>query len=703
MRRAVERLSILFLSFAIVSVAAFAVLARLTDRISGKPSDVALFLNLSPHSARELSLAAMDRVARGGSGADGAARELARLGGAALPYVLPGLDALSPAARGRVAVALAPVARRMQLADEALLERPDIAISFWTRFWQDRGADFRAPVVRRKVKRFSEHSLALREKEVQELDGFAVTELVASLGPVRTQADVERVRRIAAMLCHITGQSWQVPKDASVADASAIAARFREWSLSHGADYATLDGPGRLGAMVTQTRYFRWLAKLGGALRYGDTVARGEAAAVLLAARTTLQSGFAPLLLGTLFGALLTRARSRAQRLGRGVRAAAFVLAAAPLALLATHTAFAGPLMLSLLLVAGLTASVVVRLAGETRGASAREIAWCAAAHVGLLFPLAFTARLAAEAASGLGGLGALCRRALRESDLSPLMIASLCLSFGGLVCALVTDVAGARALGRGETEPRPGARTAFVTGAAIAGLGTGLALLKPVLDGPLRRAAEALAHTLPFSAIALGAAAVTAIAAGFVAGAMSRTASAALSRALELTCSLPTPLLAAFAFGLGYRGALLLGVVRGIEAAYLLRARLNELRKRRDLSPHALGRAPLSVYVRLLPASVGPALACVALTGSWVVGLEAAAAALAAGPEASIGARALDGNWPAWGAVALVALVSAAWAEAAQRFGTSEGADLARSAPLVLQLKRRIRTATPDHEPPNP
>jgi hypothetical protein len=703
MRSAVERLSILFLSFAIVSVAAFAVLARLTDRVAGRPSDVALFVNPSPHSARELSLSAKERVARGGPDAARAAGELARLGGAALPYVLPELDALSPAARGRVAVALAPVARRMDLADDAPLERPDAAISFWTRFWQDRGADFRAPVVRRKVKRFSEHSLALREKEVQELDGYAVTELVAALGPVRTTKDVERVRRVASMLCHITGQSWQVPAGASVADASAIAARFREWSLSSGADYATLDGPGRLGAMVTQTRYFRWLAKLGGALRYGDTVARGEAETVLLAAKTTLALGLVPLVLGTLLGALLTRARSHTAGLGRGVRAAAFAIAAVPLALLAIHAAFSGPVLLSALLVGGLTASVVVRLAGETRGASARDIAWCAAAHLGLLFPLAFTARLAAEAASGLGGLGALCRRALGEGDLSPLMIASSSLAFGGLVCALVTDTAGARSLGRGETDPRPGARAAFVIGVGLAGAGTALALLRPLLGGALGRAAEALAYTLPFSALALGAALVTALVGGFVAGAMSRTASAALSRALELACSLPTPLLAAFAFGIGYRGALLLGVVRGIEAAYLLRARLNELRKRRDLSPHALGRAPLNVYLRLLPASVGPALACVALTGSWVVGLEAAATALGAGPSASIGARALGGDSAAWLAVAIVALVSAAWAEAAQRFGTSEGEELSRSAPLVLQLKRRIRSATPDHEPPNP
>ena len=53
------------------------------------------------------------------------ARALQRLGGAALPYVLPLLDTLSPEARGRAAVALAPVAERMGLADRTGLDQPE--------------------------------------------------------------------------------------------------------------------------------------------------------------------------------------------------------------------------------------------------------------------------------------------------------------------------------------------------------------------------------------------------------------------------------------------------------------------------------------------------------------------------------------------------------------------------------------------------
>src|SRR5258706_2188207 len=43
-------------------------------------------------------------------------KDLVRLGGAALPYLLPRLDALDPSARARGAVLLLPVSERMSIA-----------------------------------------------------------------------------------------------------------------------------------------------------------------------------------------------------------------------------------------------------------------------------------------------------------------------------------------------------------------------------------------------------------------------------------------------------------------------------------------------------------------------------------------------------------------------------------------------------------
>ena len=138
-----------------------------------------------PRNARDLALAAGREPWRAAAPTAPPARaELARLGGAALPHVLGTLDALDPVARGRVSLALVPVARRMGLAEADGLATPEQALVFWTRFWQDRSADFRAPVVRRKVARLAERALALRQKEVVELDTFAIPELIDALGRV---------------------------------------------------------------------------------------------------------------------------------------------------------------------------------------------------------------------------------------------------------------------------------------------------------------------------------------------------------------------------------------------------------------------------------------------------------------------------------------------------------------------------------------
>src|SRR5690606_36343422 len=138
-------------------------------------------------NARELALRLMRRVAEGGDRE--AAEQLAKLGGAALPHILPRFDQLSPTERGRVALALKPVAVRMGVATRLELGDPDTASLFWTRFWQDRELDFRPIVVRRLVKRLTERSLALRRDDVIQLDTYALPELMNALGRVNDRAD----------------------------------------------------------------------------------------------------------------------------------------------------------------------------------------------------------------------------------------------------------------------------------------------------------------------------------------------------------------------------------------------------------------------------------------------------------------------------------------------------------------------------------
>src|SRR5258708_4392468 len=124
------------------------------------------------------ALAHLNQGAPHAPGADDGA--LVRLGGAALPYLLPRLDALDPAARARVAVALLPVAERMGIAS-AQAGDPALAVAFWNRFWADRGIDFRAANARRAARRLSVHGTSTREADLIELDTFALEQIMVAL------------------------------------------------------------------------------------------------------------------------------------------------------------------------------------------------------------------------------------------------------------------------------------------------------------------------------------------------------------------------------------------------------------------------------------------------------------------------------------------------------------------------------------------
>jgi hypothetical protein len=261
-RRFIEKLTFSLVALAVASLFTFVTLARIADvqghRGAGRP----LPFNTAPRNVRDLSLAAVERVAAGGALANVAANELERLGGAAFPHVLPQLDALDPQARGRVALALAPVVLRMGVATSADFDTEEQAIGFFTRFWQDRSADFRSAAVKRKVQRLSERALPLRQKEVTELDTFALPELLAAVGTVRTRTDVERVARLIPVISHVTGLELELRPDSSLEQARARVTDLRAFASESAADFTTLDGPARLSATVTQTRYFRWLGRV---------------------------------------------------------------------------------------------------------------------------------------------------------------------------------------------------------------------------------------------------------------------------------------------------------------------------------------------------------------------------------------------------------------------------------------------------------
>jgi len=156
-----------------VSILAFFVLALLpppsspdgdaTEGVAARREhflDLPLFVNLHAQDVRSRTARAIEDVVsseRGSVAEERARQELLRLGGAALPVLLPGLDGLSPEARVRLALALAPLAERMGLAHQGEIRDPEQVVLYWNRFWEARGIEFREPTARTAVARYGRH------------------------------------------------------------------------------------------------------------------------------------------------------------------------------------------------------------------------------------------------------------------------------------------------------------------------------------------------------------------------------------------------------------------------------------------------------------------------------------------------------------------------------------------------------------------
>jgi len=268
-------------------------LAQLVDALAKNPAaydayvesrrsgayDLPAFVNESPRDVRAIVTDAVDHLARNDERAPLAAHELQRVGGAAFPYLLPTLDRLEPAPRERVAVALVPIAERMGV-DDARAHDPATAPKFWEQLWEDRALEFTAPAVRRSVQRLLQGATAGRERDVIEVDTFALPELMAGLRDRKTSDDgVARLSRVAT---HASGHPVVVPDAMTHAAAERIRAEWAAWWITHREDYVALDAGERIFASLADTRYGRWLlGALTGEL--GTTTRDGEPASKKLA------------------------------------------------------------------------------------------------------------------------------------------------------------------------------------------------------------------------------------------------------------------------------------------------------------------------------------------------------------------------------------------------------------------------------------
>jgi peptide/nickel transport system permease protein len=185
-------------------------------------------------------------------------RRLANIGGAALPHVLPHLDDLPPTARGRIAVALAPVARRMHVGDEADLVQPERAVVFWVRFWADRSVDFTEPAVRRSVQRIQARDNDLLEQEIRLVDTFALHQLIDAIAAT-PPTNTEVLGRLTRITSTITGRDAVVKPGDDRTKARALISGWLSWWYVHEADYVVLQGGEKVTASIAQTRYAKWV------------------------------------------------------------------------------------------------------------------------------------------------------------------------------------------------------------------------------------------------------------------------------------------------------------------------------------------------------------------------------------------------------------------------------------------------------------
>jgi ABC-type dipeptide/oligopeptide/nickel transport system permease component len=435
--------------------------------------DLPRFLNLSPRDVRVRAREAVRSIVEGGPMADAAARDLARLGGAALPHVLPTLDTMAPEPRIRVALALAPVANRMglPLREEAI--DPARAVGFWTRFWDDRGVEFRGASVRSAVRRLARYGSGTRAAEILELDTFALEHVLGALSAPRDEASIEHARALVEIAAHVTGSTDRIGPGDALDKARACVERWQKFWAVYSSDFVTMSGPSRIAAMVVETRYGKWA--LGAVTQRFGVGADGRPVLdeLVRRARTTLLVVFGAIALAYAvavpLGAL--SAASRGRKTDLLIACTVLGLYAVPTAVLAVVFARTGGgavarLMtaigvLALALVAAPTRQLRSALAtaiGQeyfraalARGASRLRGIFVHALRNALLpivtlaaleAPMALGGAFVVERVFGLDGLGEATIRAVQVRDIAWLMALSIFAAAAAAFGVIVTDLA---------------------------------------------------------------------------------------------------------------------------------------------------------------------------------------------------------------------------------------------------------------------
>jgi ABC-type dipeptide/oligopeptide/nickel transport system permease component len=293
--------------------------------------DLPTFVNESPRDVRAIVTECVGHLAKNDREARIAAHTLAKAGGAAFPYLLPTLDRLEPEARKRVAIALLPIAQRMGQGEDTRAKSPDSAPTFWMQLWEDRSLEFTAPAVRRSVQRLLRGATAGRERDLIEVDTFALPELMLALRDKTVNLD--GVARLSQVASHVSGHEVLVPLEMTPDAAARIRSEWSAWWNTHKGDYVALDAGERIFATLAETRYGRWLlgaisGELGTTTRDGEPTSRKLAQCAPVTLSLVLSAMFLSFAIAIPVGVI--SARWRGKRVDHLLAGALFLLYSMP-------------------------------------------------------------------------------------------------------------------------------------------------------------------------------------------------------------------------------------------------------------------------------------------------------------------------------------------------------------------------------------
>ncbi len=274
--------------------------------------DLPTFVNDAPRDVRSIVTESVQHLSSNDASAAIAAHDLAKVGGAAFPYLLPTFDRMPPDARKRVAMALLPVAERMGQGDDPRARNPDSAPTFWVQLWEDRSLEFTGPAIRRGVQRLLRGATAGRERDLIEVDTFALPDIMVALSD-RT-IDEDGVARLSQVASHISGHAVVVPTEMTSSAQARIRKEWSAWWGTHRQDYIALDAGERIFATLAETRYGRWLlgaatGELGTTARDGELASRKLAQCAPITLTLTLMAMFLSFAIAVPIGVISARRR----------------------------------------------------------------------------------------------------------------------------------------------------------------------------------------------------------------------------------------------------------------------------------------------------------------------------------------------------------------------------------------------------------